>query len=523
MTFSLKLPFMGRSPRADAGSLAVNTSEAAIAPAALPARTRRSPPGLSALKRRLPERLRRARISAPAVQAPVRFEQPLIKSGEPQLLELGSEDGPKLQMLLEDMANLLGQPDHDPTRVQRALSTFSTSLSASLGKVQTSDSIRLAFELSDGAEALNHLKRRVMAKAPDGHRDLVQSRLESFDTEFFWHFDQAVRSPRAQVDKRSDETDLIESILLNGERYAFQRLLGSGGYGQAVLYRNEQGKGVVVKIPYSNRERERSIDIPAREARAMVTAMGAGGGGADRVTPLLGTIRDKEGLLIITPYAEFGDLHSVRMALLHAAPTARRAAALFKLTLAHDIIMGARRLQVKGVSHGDLKRDNCLVDDQGRCRISDLGLSQSYEQAGLMATAALPNDPDLESPYAAPEYVRGEPATMTPAFDSYQVGAMLFELVYSDYLLGGPGGLTSPDKKKYDPDRDLPAIAPEDWPGVDTTALRQLIAGLLQVDPKQRLSLEKAADCTVFADPAIGSRATRSALVDELRKMRPSA
>ncbi|MGH8193413.1 MAG: tetratricopeptide repeat protein [Woeseiaceae bacterium] len=79
------------------------------------------------------------------------------------------------------------------------------------------------------------------------------------------------------------------------------------------------------------------------------------------------------------------------------------------------------------VVHRDLKPANILVTAEGRVRLLDFGvarlLDDATEEAGLTRTGMLLLTPE----YAAPEQIRGEPATT--ATDVYGLGAVLYELL----------------------------------------------------------------------------------------------
>jgi eukaryotic-like serine/threonine-protein kinase len=76
------------------------------------------------------------------------------------------------------------------------------------------------------------------------------------------------------------------------------------------------------------------------------------------------------------------------------------------------------------VVHRDLKPSNILVDQQGRVRLLDFGIAKLIEQDGeAAATATRQFTPE----YAAPEQVRGEPATTS--VDVHALGLLMYQLL----------------------------------------------------------------------------------------------
>ena len=84
------------------------------------------------------------------------------------------------------------------------------------------------------------------------------------------------------------------------------------------------------------------------------------------------------------------------------------------------------------VVHRDLKPENILVTAEGRVRLLDFGvarlLDEGVEDEGLTRTDFLLLTPE----YAAPEHVRGEPATTLT--DVYGLGAVLYELLCGRHI-----------------------------------------------------------------------------------------
>jgi serine/threonine protein kinase/tetratricopeptide (TPR) repeat protein len=101
--------------------------------------------------------------------------------------------------------------------------------------------------------------------------------------------------------------------------------------------------------------------------------------------------------------------------------------ALF-LTVCDAVQFAHQRLVV----HRDLKSDNILVTEDGSPRLLDFGIAKILAPEGAPAgargaTVTAPMHRMLTPDYAAPEQVRGDPATV--AGDVYSLGVILYELL----------------------------------------------------------------------------------------------
>jgi serine/threonine protein kinase len=86
------------------------------------------------------------------------------------------------------------------------------------------------------------------------------------------------------------------------------------------------------------------------------------------------------------------------------------------------------------VVHRDLKSSNILVTTDGQVKLLDFGLAKLLEPSGVGAEVTLTTQRWMTPEYAAPEQVRGEPAsTLT---DVYQLGVVLFELLTGSLPFG---------------------------------------------------------------------------------------
>lgn len=90
-----------------------------------------------------------------------------------------------------------------------------------------------------------------------------------------------------------------------------------------------------------------------------------------------------------------------------------------------DIIDGLQAAHRVGVIHRDLKPSNCFVDEDGRVKIGDYGLSKSViaDNAGLTQTGAFMGTPQ----FAAPEQIKN--SQLDERTDIYAIGCTLFYLL----------------------------------------------------------------------------------------------
>ncbi|MBO9663305.1 serine/threonine-protein kinase [Dokdonella sp.] len=97
------------------------------------------------------------------------------------------------------------------------------------------------------------------------------------------------------------------------------------------------------------------------------------------------------------------------------------------------------------ILHRDLKPSNILVNAQGIPKLLDFGIAKLFDPEDGRETQTFA----LTPAYAAPEQLRGEPATT--ASDVYQLGLVLYELA---------GGVSAQDARKAQPRRTDPAGLP---------------------------------------------------------------
>jgi serine/threonine-protein kinase len=90
------------------------------------------------------------------------------------------------------------------------------------------------------------------------------------------------------------------------------------------------------------------------------------------------------------------------------------------LQVAGEVIEGLGVLHRRGLTHGDIKPANIVLDEEGRAKLVDFGLSGMARRNGAGAIHGTPH-------YIAPELLRG--AADTSQTDLYSLGATLYHLL----------------------------------------------------------------------------------------------
>lgn len=140
-----------------------------------------------------------------------------------------------------------------------------------------------------------------------------------------------------------------------------------------------------------------------------------------------------EGLVgLLTEFMERGSLYSILHDTSESARAIRPKTVKDKLLVCLDIAEGMRFLHNSRLIHRDLKSANVLVDRDGRCKISDFGLSKYRELSMTHITGGAGMGTVA---WSAPEMLRGE--DIREAADVYSYGVILWELATGDLPWAG--------------------------------------------------------------------------------------
>ncbi|HCS64658.1 MAG TPA: hypothetical protein DIW64_11620 [Cellvibrio sp.] len=95
------------------------------------------------------------------------------------------------------------------------------------------------------------------------------------------------------------------------------------------------------------------------------------------------------------------------------------------LNIVHQIAEAMQQAHTIGLTHGDLKPSNVMLEPTGAIRILDFGLANKVDSQAT--TSMLQQDPQGTIAYMAPERLLGAP--LAPSIDVYALGVIFYELL----------------------------------------------------------------------------------------------
>ncbi|KAI0560534.1 Serine/threonine protein kinase [Gracilaria domingensis] len=149
--------------------------------------------------------------------------------------------------------------------------------------------------------------------------------------------------------------------------------------------------------------------------------------------------------------------------------------------IACEIILGLEHLHSHGVVYRDLKPENIFIDEAGHVKIGDFGLAKQLleHESGTRAlrTASICGTRN----YLSPEMLAGKPYSFEA--DMWSFGVMLYRIIVGTFPFDAHR-----TRDVFQRIRNEKLYLPM-W--VSSEA-RELLRGLLQKDPRKRLSIDKA-------------------------------
>ncbi|KAJ1288380.1 hypothetical protein BS78_02G085400 [Paspalum vaginatum] len=277
-------------------------------------------------------------------------------------------------------------------------------------------------------------------------------------------------------------------------------VLGAGSFGVVAKARH-RGTGEAVAIKRASG----ACDVRAvlREAGCMAACRGH-----PSVVGLRDVVRDAAtgDVLLVMELVDGASL----LRLLHHRPRAAGFPEPQARALMRQLLRGAARMHGAGIVHRDIKPANILVGARGALKICDLGL------AAPAAAAPHPERRVGTLPYRSPEQLAGRRDYGT-GVDAWALGCVMAELLTGRVLFreDTEGGVLAEALALGRALRERGLRAFDEWPafrrGRLSRGAREVLAGLLAVEPRDRLTAAAALQLRWFAEEDVANEEERPA------------
>ncbi|MDQ2622103.1 MAG: protein kinase [Actinomycetota bacterium] len=206
---------------------------------------------------------------------------------------------------------------------------------------------------------------------------------------------------------------MIGTVL--SDRYRLEAKLGSGGMSTVYLARDEVlDRPVAVKLMHREMtEQPDQLERFNQEARAVAKLSNP------NVVAVIDAGEDGGRPYIVLEYVQ-GETLKQRISRVGALDATEALA--YGLEVAQGLAVAHEREMV----HRDVKPQNVLIDNTGRAKLTDFGISRQLNDQGVTATGRVIGTTD----YVAPEQAMGK--DVDPRSDIYSLGIVLFEMFTGD-------------------------------------------------------------------------------------------
>ena len=195
-------------------------------------------------------------------------------------------------------------------------------------------------------------------------------------------------------------------------RYRLEAKLGSGGMSTVYLARDDTlDRPVAVKVMHREMsEQEDQLQRFRQEARAVAKLT------HPNVVAVIDAGEDGGHPYIVFEYVK-GETLKQRIGRVGALDTQEA------IAYAIEVARGLSVAHARKMVHRDIKPQNVLIDEEGRAKLTDFGISRQLEQDGMTATGRVLGTTD----YVAPEQAMGK--GVDPRSDIYSLGVVLYEML----------------------------------------------------------------------------------------------
>ncbi|PXF43916.1 RAC family serine/threonine-protein kinase-like [Gracilariopsis chorda] len=157
-------------------------------------------------------------------------------------------------------------------------------------------------------------------------------------------------------------------------------------------------------------------------------------------------------------------------------------------SIACEIVLGLEHLHSKGVVYRDLKPENIFIDEDGHLKIGDYGLAKLLEEPSSGTRSLRTASVCGTRNYLSPEMLAGKPYSYES--DMWSFGVMLYRIMIGAFPFDANRTKEVFQRIKKDT---------LDTPNWLSTEARELLRGLLQKDPRKRLTAERMKRMPFFA------------------------
>ena len=389
----------------------------------------------------------------------------------------------KIEMIMQQFPNCAGDAQLYPFLVNSAPTS-----NRALGLI--SDAL-IALESSHDSSTA---KMQLIGALYDRREIIVNARN---DTIAAYSTQQTLAAP-------GDDEDVIPLLpepSHDADGFVVLKPLARGAYGRVWLgqKKNTGDLFAIKSIPKSELYGKNGFQQILAEKEAMATAM------SEHVVNLFFTFQAFDFLFLVMEFMPGGDMYS----LLENIGAVNEETACF---YGSEIVKALSLLHDRGIVHCDLKPDNLMLAENGHLKLTDFGLSRMglVEQAIQgdspfmtsgsrrcvdalpLADSSCPGTPN----YLAPEVIiNGE---VSPAADWWSLGVILYEMVE-----GVPPFMGETEEDVF----DAITSAQYEWTCDPSPELRDLVRGLLELDPTRRFGASEVKKHPFFQSVDWGNKA----------------
>eukprot|EP00183_Erythrolobus_madagascarensis_P006183 CAMPEP_0185845564 /NCGR_PEP_ID=MMETSP1354-20130828/1494_1 /TAXON_ID=708628 /ORGANISM="Erythrolobus madagascarensis, Strain CCMP3276" /LENGTH=537 /DNA_ID=CAMNT_0028545551 /DNA_START=435 /DNA_END=2048 /DNA_ORIENTATION=+ len=366
---------------------------------------------------------------------------------------------------------------------------------------------RRHFRLRDSA-LYNHRRK---GSAPSWTLSVIDSRVESIEKtleiRLILSDGKELRLLASDQEELANWCDALRraSVRKIGSHYGVTGIIGTGSFAEVRLgYDKVSGDNVAIKIMKKNKkdkELMKSVECELNFVQKRIIDQ--------HVVQTYDVFNTKDNLFIVMEYMAGGMLYDILVA--EGSFTEQKASRIMG-----DILSGIYMMHKNDMVHRDLKPENILCKNTEwplEVKVADFGLADFVleNQFGDKCTRGMYGTPF----FVAPEVIRGE--AYGAAVDMWSCGVLLYNMLSGQLPFDGnnirdvlkrvkQGTFTFPDKE---------------WSEI-SDSVKDLICGLLTLDPKRRLTCEQALlhdwITSVETNPNTIIQNNRSELTSEARK-----